>query len=197
MSRTFDKILAAFALLCVVAVSVAAQTRILVAKSRVPVSVVGEYHGGIAFPTACDQQGRFYVKPIKIGPGMVGPLFKLSSKGAVEAEFDTSGEVINRYAVRPNGGVIMFRMDGGKKVIDNFASDGTRESSVALDRPPITFFSLTTRRISLRRDPDIRLAISSRLQGIDCDLRSRRTSCEATQFGWRCGDRARDRRRRW
>jgi hypothetical protein len=58
-------------------------------KEPSAVSVVGEYHGGIAFPTACDEQGRLYVKLIKIGPGMMGPLFRLSSKGVVETEFDT------------------------------------------------------------------------------------------------------------
>jgi hypothetical protein len=84
-----NKIPAAFALLSVTAVPMAAQTKVLVAKSRAPVSVVGEYHGGIAFPTACDEQGRLYVKLIKIGPGMMGPLFRLSSKGVVETEFDT------------------------------------------------------------------------------------------------------------
>ena len=118
----------------------AAQTKVLVAKSRLPVSVVGEYHGGIAFPTACDEQGRLYVKLIKIGPGMMGPLFRLSSKGVVEAEFDTSGAVVNRYAVRPDGGVIMLRVDGASKIVDNFAPDGRRESSVVLERPPIPFF---------------------------------------------------------
>jgi hypothetical protein len=118
----------------------AAQTKVLVPKSRVPVSVVGEYHGGIAFPTACDEQGRLYVKLIKIGPGMMGPLFRLSSKGVVETEFDTSGAVVNRYAVRPDGGVIMLRVDGAVKIVDNFAADGTRESSVVLERPPIAFF---------------------------------------------------------
>jgi hypothetical protein len=135
-----NQILAVFALLCVTALPMPAQIKILVAKSRVHVSVAGDYPGGIAFPTACDEQGRSYVKRIKGGPGMLGPLFRLSSKGVVEAEFDTSGAVINRYAVRPDGGVIMMRMDGGNKIIDNFAPDGTRESSVTLDRPPIAFF---------------------------------------------------------
>jgi hypothetical protein len=134
------RISALFVLVVVTALPIAAQTKILVAKSRVPVSVAGDYHGGIAFPTACDEQGRLYVKLIKAGPGMVGPLFRLSSKGVVEAEFDTSEAVINRYAVRPGGGVVMLRVNGGKKFIDNFASDGTRESSVALDRPPVPFF---------------------------------------------------------
>jgi hypothetical protein len=135
-----NKILAAFALLSVPALPMAAQTKVLVAKSRVPVSVPGDYHGGIAFPTACDEQGRLYVKLVKAGPGMVGPLFRLSSKGVVEAEFDTSGALINRYAVRPNGGVIMMHTDGRIKFVDNFAPDGTRESSVALERPPDPFF---------------------------------------------------------
>jgi hypothetical protein len=134
------KIPAVFALLCVTAVPMAAQTQILVAKSRVPVSVAGEYHGGIAFPTACDEQGRLYVKLVKIGPGMMGPLFRLSSKGVSEAEFDTSGALINRYAVRPDGGVIMMHVEEATKIVDNFAPDGTRASSIVLDRPPIPFF---------------------------------------------------------
>lgn len=118
----------------------AAQTAILVAKSRVPISVAGDYPGGIAFPTACDEQGRLYVKLIKGGPGMIGPLFRLSSKGTVEAEFDTSGAVMNRHGVRPDGGVIMMYTDGTIKVVDNFAPDGTRGSSVQLERPPTPFF---------------------------------------------------------
>jgi hypothetical protein len=135
------KIPALVALLCVTALPLAAQTRILVAKARTPVSVAGDYlPGNLALPTACDEQGRLYVKLIKPGPGMVGPLFRLSTKGVAEAEFDTSEAVINRYAVRPGGGVIMLRMSGGKKLIDSFASDGTRESSVPLDRAPIPFF---------------------------------------------------------
>jgi hypothetical protein len=138
--RHMNKIPAVFALLCVTTLQLAAQTKVLVAKSRVPVSVVGEYHGGIAFPTACDEQGRLYVKLVKIGPGMVGPLFRLSSKGVVEAEFDTSGGLINRYAVRPDGGVVMMHTDERIKFVDNFAPDGTRESSVALEPPPTPFF---------------------------------------------------------
>jgi len=57
---------------------------------------------------------------------MVGPIFRLSSNGAVEAEFDTSGALINRYAVRPNGGVIMVYVGGSSKVIETFAPNGTR-----------------------------------------------------------------------
>jgi hypothetical protein len=135
-----NKIPAAFALLCVTAVPIAAQTKILVAKSRVPVSIAGGDSGGIAFPTACDERGRSYVKRIKGGPGMVGPLFRLSSKGVVEAEFDTSAAVVNRYAVQPDGGVIMLGVDGAAKIVHSFAPDGTRASSVVLERPPTPFF---------------------------------------------------------
>jgi hypothetical protein len=135
-----NKIPAVFALLYVTALPMAAQTKFLVAKSRVPASITGDYSGGTAFPTACDEQGRSYAKLINEGPGMVGPLFRLSSKGVVEAEFDTSGVLINRYAVRPDGGVIMMHLDGAIKVVDNFATDGRHESSVRLERPPTAFF---------------------------------------------------------
>ena len=140
-----NKIRAVLTLLCVTALPMAAQTnvaavKVLVAKSRAPVSVAGEYHGGIAFPTACDEQGRLYVKLVKIGPGMMGPLFRLSSKGVAETEFDTSGALINRYAVRPDGGVIMMRVEEATKIVDNFAPDGTRGSSIVLERPPTPFF---------------------------------------------------------
>jgi hypothetical protein len=136
-----NKIAAVLILLSETALPIAAQTKVLVAKSRIPVSVVGDYlPGNIALPTVCDEQGRFYVTLITAGPGMLGPLFRLSSKGVAEAEFDTSGELINRYAVRPDGGVIMVRMAEGKKTIDNFGPDGTRESSVYPETPPIPFF---------------------------------------------------------
>jgi hypothetical protein len=138
--RDVSKIPAAFALLCLAALPMAAQTKVLVAKSRVPVSVAGDYHGGIAFPTACDDEGRFYIKLVKAGPGMVGPLFRLSSKAAVETEFDTSNAVVNRYAVRPDGGVIMLRVERAVKFVDSFAPDGVRESSVVLEPSPIAFF---------------------------------------------------------
>jgi hypothetical protein len=140
-----NRILPVLTLLCVTSLSMAAQTKVLaakvlVARSRVTVSVAGEYHGGIAFPTACDEQGRLYVKLVKIGQGMVGPLFRLSSKGVPEAEFDTSGALINRHAVRPDGGVIMMHVDEATKIVDNFAPDGTRASSIVLERPPTPFF---------------------------------------------------------
>jgi hypothetical protein len=137
--RHMNKLPAVLALL-VTTLPISAQTKILVAKSRVPITVAGDYRGGIAFPTACDEQGRLYVKLTKTGPGMVGPLFRLSNEGDVEAQFDTSGALINRYAVRPDGGVIMLHSDGSTKFIDSFAPDGVRESSVGLDRPPTPFF---------------------------------------------------------
>jgi hypothetical protein len=134
-----NKIPAFLVLLCVT-VLLPAQTRLLVAKTRTPIAVVDDHRGGIALPTACDEQGRSYLKLIMAGPGMVGPLFRLSGKGAVEAQFDTSGALTNRYAVRPDGGVVLMHVDGALKVIDNFAPDGKRESSVTLERPPIAFF---------------------------------------------------------
>jgi len=136
--------LAAVALLCATSLPVAAQTKVLVAKSRVP-SVTfddGSDHRSFALPTDCDEQGRSYVKLVKPVPGMVGPLLRLSSKGVLEAEFDTDGAVMNLYAVRPNGGVAMVHVDGGTKVVDNFGRDGKRESSVPLERPPIPFFPM-------------------------------------------------------
>ena len=42
--------------------------------------------------------------------------------------------------MRPNGGVIMIHSDGHDKFIDYFAPDGSRESSVELERPPTPFF---------------------------------------------------------
>lgn len=134
-------ILVILALVGLTPLSVAAQTKLLVAKSRVPITVVGDYSpGNIAVPTACDEQRRFYVKLIKPGPGMVGSLFRWSSKGVAEAEFDTSGALVNRYAVRPDGGVIMVHSDGYSKLLDNFGPEGTRDSSVALDPPQTPFF---------------------------------------------------------
>jgi hypothetical protein len=119
---------------------IVAQSKVLVARDRVSIPAADAYSGRIAYPTACDEQGRSYIKLVKSGPGMDGPLFRISSKGAVEAQFDTSGALINRYAVRPDAGVIMMHSDGAIKVLDNFAPDGTRESSVRLERRPVPFF---------------------------------------------------------
>src|ERR1700747_2191911 len=111
---------AAVILFCATALPMAAQTSVLVAKSRMPSSVTFDDVRNFALPTACDEQGRSYVKLVKAGSGMVGPLFRLSDKGVREAEFDTSGALVNIYAVRPNGGVAMLHLDGAVKVVDNF-----------------------------------------------------------------------------
>jgi hypothetical protein len=138
--RDVNKI-AAVALLGLTTPPMTAQTKVLVAKSRVP-SVTFDGSRSFALPTDCDDQGRSYVKLVKPEPGMVGPLLRLSSKGELEAEFDTVGAVMNIFAVRPNGGVAMIHVDGAAKVVDNFGPDGKRESSVRLDRPPIPFFPM-------------------------------------------------------
>jgi hypothetical protein len=126
--------------LLLVASAVAAQSNLLVAVEHIPIVGSDERAVGIVFPTACDQQGRAYVKLSWAEPGNVEPLLRLSDKGAVEVQFDTSGELINRYAVRPDGGVVMMHSDGKDKFLDNFAPDGKHESSVRLEPPPTPFF---------------------------------------------------------
>jgi hypothetical protein len=126
-------------LLCAASLPMTAQTKVLVVKNRVPSNVTFEDSRNFALPTACDEQGRSYVKLIK-SPGMVGSLLRLSDKGVLEAEFDTAGALVNIFAVRPNGGVAMMRVDGTSKVVDNFGPDGKRESAVRLERPPTAFF---------------------------------------------------------
>jgi hypothetical protein len=79
------------------------------------------------------------VKLVKSNGKMEGPLLRLSAEGVFEAELDTSGELVNIYGVRPNGGVVMLHLDG-IKVADNFGPDGHRESSVRLESPPTPFF---------------------------------------------------------
>jgi hypothetical protein len=131
--------LAAVALLCATALPITAQTKALEAKSRVS-SVTFDDFRSFALPTACDDQGRSYVKLVKPARGMIGSLFRLSDRGTLEAEFDTAGALVNIFAVRPNGGVAMLHLDGATKVVDNFSPDGKRESSVRLERPPTPFF---------------------------------------------------------
>jgi len=58
----------AVALLCATVLPVAAQTKVLVAKSRVP-SVTFDEHRSFALPTDCDEQGRSYVKLGRKGIG--------------------------------------------------------------------------------------------------------------------------------
>jgi hypothetical protein len=101
----------------------------------------------------------------------------------LEAEFDTDGAVMNLYAVRPNGGVAMMHLDAGTEDVDDFGPDGKRESSIPLERPPITFFPMQIAVFRSGRDPDCRLAVSSRVQSRDRDLRSNRSSGEAVRVG--------------
>jgi hypothetical protein len=91
---------------------------------------------------------------------MSGPLLRLSSEGALEAEFDTSGSLVNIYGVRPNGGIAMMRLDGAIKVVDNFGVDGKRKSAVRLESPPIVFFPAQNCSIWDGRDPGSRAAVS-------------------------------------
>src|ERR1700746_2646987 len=72
---------AAVILFCATALPMAAQTSVLVAKSRMLSSVTFDDVRNFALPTTCDEQGRSYVKLVKAGSGMVGPLFRLSDKG--------------------------------------------------------------------------------------------------------------------
>lgn len=148
------KKLAVVAFLCATALPLAAQITALVVKSRVPSSVSVDDFPTTALPTACDEHGRLYVRLAKPGPGMVGPLLRLSAKGTREAEFDTSGELVNIYGVRPDSGVVMLHLEG-TKVVDYFGPDGKRESSVRLERPPKPFFPA---QIAVFRSGEILLA---------------------------------------
>jgi hypothetical protein len=115
-------------------------SKTLVLKSRVPSNVTIYAARNFGLPSACDALGRPFVKLMQPGPGMIGPLYRLSNKGVLEAEFDTSGAIGNIYAVRPGGGVAMVRSDGFTRAIDNFGPDGKFESTIWLERPPIGFF---------------------------------------------------------
>jgi len=128
------------AILWATAMPSTAQTKLLMVKDHVSSSVTS--NGSFALPTACDEQRHSYVKLVKPGPGMAGPLLRLSSKGVLEAEFDTAGAMVNIYAVRPGGGVAMLHKDAGITLVDNFSPDGKHEAAVRLERPPIAFFPM-------------------------------------------------------
>jgi hypothetical protein len=147
--------LVAVVLLCATVLPIAAQTKVLELKNRVSSNVAFDEFRDFALPTACDEQGRSYVKLVKPGPEMVGPLLRLSGKGVLEAEFDTTGALVNIYAVRPNGGVTMVRAEGAAKVVDNFGPDGKRESVIRLEPPPTPFFP---NQIAVFRSGEILLA---------------------------------------
>ena len=73
---------------------------------------------------------------------MVGRLFRLSDKGVREAEFDTSGALVNIYAVGPNGGVAMLHLDGAVKSSTISAPIGSANHQFGSRVPPKAFFPL-------------------------------------------------------
>jgi len=126
--------------LLVVSSSAAGQNNVLVPVERTPIVGADERSFSVMFPIACDEQGRTYVRLSRVEAGIDDPLLRISNKGSVDVQFGTSGEVLNRYAIRHDGGVIMYHSDGKDKFLDNFGSDGARESSVRLEVPPTAFF---------------------------------------------------------
>jgi hypothetical protein len=118
-----------------------AQIKPLTVLSTLPTTVTFEGYRSFALPTFCDDKGRSYIKLWESGKGMAGPILRISEKGLVEAEFDTTGTLGNTFAVRPNGGIGAAHLEG-KTVIDNFGPDGKREAEVRLEQPPIPFFPM-------------------------------------------------------
>src|SRR5689334_21084256 len=119
------KKLAAVALLLAAPVLATAQGKPLVLKNRIRTDVAFEGYRSFLLPSGCDEQERAYV--MLDNPDMQGnePLLKISSKGVLEAKFDTSGFLMQRYAVRPHGGVLLIRVDDfGRKLIENFNGEG-------------------------------------------------------------------------
>jgi len=129
-----------FFTLLVVTASAVAQSSVLAPVSRTPIIGADGRAYGVMFPTACDEQGRAYVKLLWGEPENVEPLLRISDKGVVEVQFDMSREMPLRYATRPDGGVVMFHSDEHGRFLDSFASDGKRESSMRLEPTPTPFF---------------------------------------------------------
>jgi len=122
----------------------AGQIKPLVQKGRITTTLTYDY-ASFALPTACDDQGRSYLKLWK-GNTSRGPVFRVSDSGVIEAQFDSPEMLGNIFAVRPDGGIAalitLIGKDGrpylGKtEVIDNFGPNGARESQVRLETPPI------------------------------------------------------------
>lgn len=112
-----------------------AQTKPLVQTSRI-VTTIRSY-GAFGLPTACDDHGRMYVKLNEPGKGaMSGSLIRVSPEGRLEARFETAGALTNAFGIRPNGGIVVLRRDGETNVVDNFGTDGKREGSTPLQKPP-------------------------------------------------------------
>ena len=121
-----------FAICC--AVSAAAQTKTLIEKSHI-VTTIPSY-GAYGLPTACDDRGRMYVKLNEPGKGaMSGPVYRVSPDGALEATFDTTGALTNRFAVLPSGGIATLRREEKTNLVDYFGPDGRRERTVSLEGP--------------------------------------------------------------
>jgi hypothetical protein len=137
-----NKLLALIAVFFVSALHSFGQLKPLVAASTLPTTIKFEGYRNFALPSFCDEKGNSYVKLLESGMGMAGPIFRISEKGLVEAEFDTTGTLGNTFAARPNGGIATARLDGKTKVIDNFGPDGKREAEVRLEQPPIPFFPM-------------------------------------------------------
>jgi hypothetical protein len=121
---------------------VAGQIKHLVENSRITTTLTFDGPRNFALPTACDDKGYSYLKLSKQDGKMTGPVFRVSDKGAVETEFDSPEMLANTFAVRPDAGLAVPHLDGKTKVVDNFGPDGTRQSQVRLDTPPIPFFPM-------------------------------------------------------
>lgn len=118
------------------------QLKSLAATATTSTTIKFEGYSNFSLPSFCDDKGRSYVKLLQPGMGMDGPVFRISNKGTVEAEFDITGTLGNTFAVRPNGGIAAAHLDGKTKVIDNFGPDGQREVEIRLEQPPIPFFPM-------------------------------------------------------
>ena len=116
-----------------------AQLKPIVATRTVATTFKFEDLRNFAFPTFCDDKQRAYVKLWQPRMGTIGPVYRISDKGVVETEFDTSNMLGNIFAVRPDGGISAVDLNI-TSIIDNFNPDGTRHSEVHLERPPVPFF---------------------------------------------------------
>jgi len=124
--------LVAIALVCAAALPTSGQTNTLLPAARVPSTAIFDSFRSIALPTACDEQGRLYVR-LMTPSGDIGPVLRFSKTGVQEAAFDLSAAVgFNVFGVRPKGGVATVQDEQGYMIV-NFGPDGKRESAVHLD----------------------------------------------------------------